>query len=88
MKRLNLFLSGLLLFLTISALVIVYSKHQSRKLYIELVGLSLERDELNVEWGRLRLEQGSMANPSKIETAARNRLGMLYPDDIQILVRR
>ena len=40
----------------LSAMALVYTKHESRKLFIELEGLSHERDELNIEWGQLQID--------------------------------
>jgi len=44
-----------------SALGVVYSKYQNRKLFIELQALQTRRDEMSVEWGRLQLEQSTWA---------------------------
>ncbi|MDD3519380.1 MAG: cell division protein FtsL [Chromatiales bacterium] len=63
-----------------SALGVVYSKHQGRKLFIELEALNQERDALNVEWGQLQLEQSTWATHGRIEEVARDRLGMALPD--------
>jgi cell division protein FtsL len=71
-----------------SALGVVHAKHESRKLFIELQALYAERDEMNVEWGRLQLEQGTWATHGRIERLAATRLEMRMPrpEDI-ILVR-
>jgi len=79
---------ALLMLLTMSALAMVYSKHQSRELYNQWVGLSLQRDALHVQWDQLRLEHSYVASHGKIEKAAQNRLHMQYPRDVEILVRR
>lgn len=62
-----------------SALGVVYSKHQTRKLFIELQALQTVRDELSVEWGRLQLEQSTWAAHGRIETIAVERLHMHLP---------
>jgi len=62
-----------------SALGVVYCKHQSRKLFIELNALQGVRDELSVEWGRLQLEQSTWAAHGRIETMAAERLDMHLP---------
>lgn len=51
----------------ISALAIVYTKHESRRLFVELEGLTTERDELNIEWGQLQIEQSTYATHGRIE---------------------
>lgn len=74
-------LVGLLFVLVMSsALGVVYSRHQSRVLFMELQQVLERRDELNVEWGRLQLEQSTWATHGRIEREARTRLGMRMPD--------
>jgi len=73
------FLTPLLLLLVLvvfSALAVVYSKHQSRKLFVELNALQKVRDEMDVEWGQLQLEQSAWATSGRIEKLARERLNM------------
>ncbi|MCP4041352.1 MAG: cell division protein FtsL [Gammaproteobacteria bacterium] len=78
---------GLVTFLT--ALAVVLAKHESRKMFVELQGLERSRDELNVEWGRLQLEQGTWATHSRIESVARSKLGMEIPRaDAIVLVKK
>ena len=60
----------------VSAIGVVYAKHQSRKLFVELNALEKERDRLNVEWGQLQLELNTWAAHSRIEDKARKKLGM------------
>ena len=69
-----------------SSLGVVYTKHQSRKLFVELDTLKKERDEMNVEWGQLQLEQSTLATHGRIERAAKKRLGMETPEYEQILI--
>src|SRR5690606_30577849 len=54
----------------VSALALVYTKHESRKLFIELERLTAVRDELNIEWGRLQIEQSTWATHARIEQVA------------------
>ncbi len=70
-----------------SAIAVAYSKHKSRQLFVELQGLNSERDALDIEWGRLQLEQSTLATPIRIEDIARRRLGMFVPsaDEIEII---
>ena len=71
----------------ISALAIVQTKHESRELFVELEAESVERDEKNIEWGRLRIEQGAHASPSRIEERATDELGLERPEleDINVI---
>jgi len=71
-----------------SSLGVVYAKHQSRKLFVELDILKKERDEMNVEWGRLQLEQSTLATHGRIETTAKKRLQMVTPEYDKVLIVR
>ncbi|MGN6740209.1 cell division protein FtsL [Dyella sp.] len=82
-------LSGLLCLVLITALGVVWTRHESRVLFVQLTSLQNQRDDLNVEYGRLELEQATWAEPRRIDEEARSKLGMVAPApaDIQ-LVRR
>ncbi len=71
-----------------SSLGVVYAKHQSRKLFVELDILKKERDEMNVEWGRLQLEQSTLATHGRIESTAKKRLQMVTPEYDKVLIVR
>ena len=73
----------------ISAIAIVYTKHESRKLFIELEVLTEQRDELNIEWGQLTIEQSTWATHGRIEQVADERLSLHRPTptDIYIIER-
>ncbi len=59
-----------------SAFTLIITSHEQRRLYAELETLQQQRDELDVEWRRLRLEQRVMAEHSRLEELARIKLGM------------
>jgi len=69
----------------VTALGIVNAKHQSRKLFVELQDLEGLRDELIVEWGRLRLEEGTWAAHGRIDNIARTQLGMFVPSPEKVI---
>ena len=76
----SLILTALLLVLVIaSAFAVIMSRHESRKLFVELEQLRKQVDELNVEWGRLQLEQSAWSAHGRIERIARKRLNMKLP---------
>lgn len=79
-------LSLLLAAVFASALGVIYSQHQSRKLFAELQALQNGRDELNTEWGRLQLEQSTWATHGRIETIARDKLDMLIPPPAAVVL--
>lgn len=76
----SLILVALLLVLVMaSAFAVIMSKHESRKFFVELEQLRKQVDELNVEWGRLQLEQSAWSAHGRIERIARKRLNMKLP---------
>ena len=46
------------------------------------------RDELEIDFGRLQLEQATWAESNRIDQVARNRLGMKFPEGDEIVVVR
>jgi cell division protein FtsL len=79
----------LLLVATISsALAVVYARQKHRQLFIVLNGLERERDDLNIEFGRLQLEQATWAETNRIEQIATGKLGMVYPNGKDVVVVR
>lgn len=71
-----------------SAIGVVYARHRHRQLFVELSRLEKARDELNIEFGRLQLEQATWAESNRIDQVARNRLGMKFPETGEIVVVR
>lgn len=69
-----------------SALGVVYARHQSRQLAVQLGQLEAERDNAIAEWSRLQLEQAWRADAGQIEAVARRELDMRAPEDTRILV--
>jgi cell division protein FtsL len=69
-----------------SAITLVYTKHESRKLFVELEGLTHQRDELNIEWGQLQIEQSTWAQHARIEQVATDDLSLVRPDAAEIFV--
>lgn len=78
--------AALLLAVVATAVAVAYGKHQSRQLFIRLQALNAERDALDIEWGRLQLEQSTLATPIRIENIARKRLGMFVPSADEIVI--
>lgn len=70
----------------ISAIAAVYARHESRRLFSELQKQEARRDLLNIDWGRLQLEQSTWATHARIERMAREELGMIVPGPEQLLV--
>lgn len=78
----------LMLVVIVSALGVVYAKHQTRKLFVELQSLHKSRDDMDIEWGQLQLEQSTLATHGRIEDVANAKLGMVIPEPNQIVILR
>jgi cell division protein FtsL len=70
----------------VSAMALVYTRHESRKLFIELEQLTTDRDELNIEWGQLQIEQSTWATHARIERVAAEELELSRPMATEIFV--
>lgn len=71
---------------TASAVWIVDTEHRSRQLFIKVEELNREQDRLQIDWGRLQIEQSTWATHPRIETLARERLKLTVPADNQLVV--
>jgi len=71
----------------VSAVSVVYSRHESRKLFVELQGQQELRDAMNIEWGKLQIEQSTWATHSRVASKATTQLGMVVPkiEDVRII---
>ena len=70
----------------LSSMALIYTKHESRKLFVELEGLTHERDDLNIEWGQLQIEQSTWATHARIERVATDDLSLVRPAATEIYV--
>lgn len=70
----------------ISAIALIYTKHESRKLFVQLEELTRERDGLNIEWGQLQIEQSTWAQLARIEQVASEDLSLVRPAATEIFV--
>lgn len=78
---LRVFVYGVLMALVVaSGIGVVYARHLHRQAYIDLSSLERQRDELNIEFGRLQLEQATWSETNRIEQVATERLGMRFPE--------
>ena len=71
-----------------SELLVGRDRHQHRQEFIALSKLEKARDELNIEFGRLQLEQATWAESNRVDQVARMRLGMVFPRTEDIVVLR
>ena len=76
MVRINLLL---LAALVACALSLVASRHQARKLFVELEREQAQSRAYEVEYGQLQIEQSTWAMPGRVEKIAREQLHMQLP---------
>lgn len=62
-----------------SALGVVASQHQARRLHGEYEREQARAQALEVEYGQLQLEASTWATPARVEKSARERLRMQPP---------
>jgi len=74
----------LLVMNVVTALGVVYSKHHSRMLFKKTRVLSDAIDRARIDWGRLQIEESTLARYGRIEELATKDLGMRMPDHDQI----
>jgi len=81
----NLLLIMLVVALILSAIAVIYSKYQSRLIFMEIQKKEKELDVYEVEWGRLQLELTTLTEENRIEIEARNRLLLTLPTQDKII---
>ena len=70
-----------------SAAGAIWCKHRSREMFVELESLNARRDNLEIEWGQLQLEQSAWSTHAFVERVASTKLRMATPPpkDIEII---
>ncbi|MEW9797212.1 cell division protein FtsL [Alteromonas sp. CYL-A6] len=71
-----------------SAMAVTLSTHHNRQQIIALEDLMEEKDQLDVEWRNLVLEQRALTEHNRIETLVQKQLDMHRPQaDEEVVVR-
>ncbi|AMK77250.1 cell division protein FtsL [Methylomonas sp. MO1] len=81
----NILLTLLVAMLMISGIAVIYSKYQSRLLFIDIQKKEKELDDYEVEWGRLQLELTTLTEENRVEIEARTRLMLTLPAQDKII---
>jgi cell division protein FtsL len=70
-----------------SAVQVIYARHKARDLFVRLERINAERDSLDMEWGRLQLEQSYWSSNAFVERVANAKLRMNLPQtrDVRIV---
>ncbi len=69
-----------------TGVAVVYARQEHRQAYVQLTRLLRDRDEINIEFSRLQLEQATWAETNRIEQVATERLGMAFPQAAELVV--
>ena len=76
----------LFLLLIVSALGLVTSRNESRKLFRSYEELRYVEQEINSQHTKLLLERSYLATPSRIESLSIKKLGMQYPKSVDTVM--
>ena len=69
-----------------SSLGVVYAKQEARSRFNELQQLVKARDDLDIEWGQLQLEQSTWATHGRVERLAHDELHMVIPQASELRI--
>ncbi|MHB8346942.1 MAG: cell division protein FtsL [Acidiferrobacterales bacterium] len=70
----------------VSALAVVDLRERNRMEFVRLEALRNKRENLNVERGRLLLEEGVWSEHRRVAALARTQLGMAMPAPDQVVI--
>ena len=86
-RALRLSVAALWVLVLVSSLGVIYAKQEARNRFNELQKLTRTRDDLDIEWGQLQLEQSTWATHGRVEQVARDDLHMTIPQatDLRIV---
>ncbi|GGO68867.1 cell division protein FtsL [Bowmanella pacifica] len=74
----------------LSAAAVILSSHHNRQLAIVHEQLMQQRDQLDVEWRHLLLEQSALTEHNRLETMVRKQLNMRRPqpqDEVVVKIK-
>jgi cell division protein FtsL len=69
----------LLVAITASGVWVVHTKYLTRMHFSQLQDLRAQRDAVDLQWNRLRLEEAALSTDVRVERKARDELGMYLP---------
>jgi cell division protein FtsL len=81
-------ISLLALAVVVTAIACIYARHESRKQFTHLQSLITDRDNLEAEWGKLKIEQSTWSTHGRVEQLAREKMQMLNPVQKDVTVVR
>jgi cell division protein FtsL len=69
-----------------SAVGVIHVKYLTRTEFGALQQVRAERDALDVEWGRLQIEEAALTSHTRVEDNARRKLDMYLPEGGEVRV--
>jgi cell division protein FtsL len=78
--------AGAAILILLTAVGVIWSKHQSRTAFIALQRLQNDRDRLDIAWGQLKLEQSYWSTPGRVEQVAHSQLKMIVPVPTEVRI--
>jgi cell division protein FtsL len=63
----------------VSGVAVIHVKYLTREEFGALQHVRAERDALDVEWGRLQIQEAALTTHTRIEDNARTQLDMIMP---------
>lgn len=79
-------LIALIAIILVQSIGVIYAKQSKRLLHAKIQSLYAARDRLQVEWSQLLLEQGTWQADARVEKIARDKLGMIVPDKVNVII--
>lgn len=81
-------LAGLVLLVLGSAMLVIHSAYEYRRLFNQHQILISRGDDLQVEWGQLLLEESAWSANNRVERLAEKKLNMKIPEPKEIEIVR
>ena len=75
----------LVLIFTASGLAVIFTKHNSRLVFIDIQKAEQALDQLEVSWERLTLEEKMLSENNRVEKQARKSMGLIDLDRKEIV---
>lgn len=86
MTRATVWVAALLVALFVSSLAKVWVVHVNRTTFTAVQGAQALRDEMNIEWDRLQIEQAAVSTHARVERVATEQLSMRVPDPDAVVI--
>jgi cell division protein FtsL len=86
MTRNAFWVAALLAAIFVSSLAKVWVVHLNRTTFTAVQVAQATRDEMDIEWGRLQIEQAAWSTHARVEQVAAERLSMRVPDPDAVVI--